>query len=108
MNLRFSKLPLYSSAALVAFALTGWVVATSFPSPDFYISQPPAYPVPQYQTPTLSLPIDTPPPGDSLKYPFNDRISDPYSLPYNNSPLYLHDPSNIKTNIEYDPDNNQY
>jgi cell surface protein SprA len=44
----------------------------------------------------------------SLPYPFEDRITDPYSEdPYNN-PLYLNDPSNVKTNVEYDPDNHRY
>lgn len=43
-----------------------------------------------------------------LKYPFEDRVADPYSDPGSNSPLFLNDPSNIKTSIEYDPNNNQY
>ncbi len=44
----------------------------------------------------------------ALPYPFKDRITDPYSAPVDNSPLYLNDPSNIKTDIQYDPDNNRY
>jgi cell surface protein SprA len=51
-------------------------------------------------------------PSDSdttaLPYPFRDRITDPYSEPADNSPMYLNDPSNIKTEVEYDPDNNRY
>lgn len=38
-------------------------------------------------------------PPDSLKYPVNDT---------NDSPLYLHNPSNITTTIEYDENTNQY
>src|SRR6185436_8422484 len=53
------------------------------------------------------IPVDTPI-TDSLHYPFPDRYSDPYSSQYNNSPLYLSDPENIKTTIEYNPDEKQY
>ncbi|HKR06875.1 MAG TPA: cell surface protein SprA [Bacteroidia bacterium] len=58
-------------------------------------------------TPTIPVPVDTPL-TDSLKYPFHDRYSDPYSSQYNNTPLYLDDPENIKTTIEYNPDEKQY
>lgn len=51
-------------------------------------------------------------PSDSdttaLPYPFKDRITDPYSEEPDNSPMYLTDPSNIKTDVEYDPDNHRY
>lgn len=56
----------------------------------------------------INEPPDFAPDTDSLKYPFDDRISDPYSLPFDNSPLYLKDPSNISTSIEYDPTSNEY
>ena len=58
-------------------------------------------------TRTIPIPVDTPI-TDSLHYPFPDRYSDPYSSQYNNSPLYLSDPENIKTTIEYNPDEKQY
>ncbi len=112
MKLRFSKLPFVSTLAFTAAAFTGWVVATHSPVPELYINAARAYPLPEYHQPDqaqLTLPVDTPTVNpDSLKYPFDDRISDPLSMPYDNSPLYLNDPSNIKTNIEYDPENNQY
>jgi cell surface protein SprA len=44
----------------------------------------------------------------TLKYPFHDRYGDPYSAPGNQSPMYLKDPANIKTDVQYDPDNNRY
>ncbi|MBK6837005.1 MAG: cell surface protein SprA [Bacteroidetes bacterium] len=44
----------------------------------------------------------------SLRYPFHDRFGDQYSNPGTDNPLYLKDPSNIKTTIDYDPDNNRY
>ena len=110
MKLRFNKLSKYSSISLFAFALTGLVVATNFSNSGLYISQPVASHIPEYHPAVAiaALPVDTPTTGDSLKFPFDDRISDPMSLPYDNSPLYLNDPSNVKTTIEYDPDNNQY
>ncbi|REJ83044.1 MAG: cell surface protein SprA [Bacteroidetes bacterium] len=43
-----------------------------------------------------------------LPYPFKDRIADPYSSPPSGNPLYLGDPSNIETKVEYDTDNNRY
>jgi len=50
--------------------------------------------------------------GDSeeidLPYPFHDRYGDPYSQPVPSSPLNMGDPSNIKTNVEYDTEHNQY
>jgi cell surface protein SprA len=53
--------------------------------------------------PTIAL-VDS----DTLKYPFHDRITDTYSDPGDHSPLYGKDPSNIKTEVQYDPDNNRY
>lgn len=49
--------------------------------------------------------------GDTaaLQYPFYDRYADPYnSRTESESPLYLGDPSNINTSIEYNPDERQY
>ena len=50
----------------------------------------------------------SPPDSDSLRYPFHDRITDPYSDPGDQSPMYGKDPANIKTDVQYDPDNNRY
>ncbi|MBP6335809.1 MAG: cell surface protein SprA, partial [Bacteroidia bacterium] len=51
-------------------------------------------------------------PSDSdttaLPYPFKDRISDPYSSPIDDSPLFLKDPENIKSDVQYDTENNRY
>ncbi len=62
--------------------------------------------------PTFVAPLDTPTtnaPGNvNLPYPFKDRYADPYSSQNPESPLYLNTPSNIKTTIEYDPDERQY
>ncbi|MEP7169744.1 MAG: cell surface protein SprA, partial [Bacteroidota bacterium] len=55
----------------------------------------------------IPIPADTPF-TDTLHYPFHDRHSDPYSSQYNNSPLYLNDPENIKTTIEYNPEEKEY
>lgn len=46
--------------------------------------------------------------SDTLVYPFHDRIADPYSEGGTANPLYMKDPSNIKTEVQYDPDNNRY
>ncbi len=46
--------------------------------------------------------------SDTLKYPFHDRITDTYSDPGDHSPMYGKDPANIKTEVQYDPDNNRY
>jgi len=57
------------------------------------------------------LPRDTPTTGGGpimLRYPFSDRYADPYSSQPNFSPLYLSYPSNIKTTVEYNPDNREY
>ena len=58
---------------------------------------------------TMPFAPDTGKGKDTLKYPFPDNISDPYSNPnYPNSPLYMGDPTNINTTVEYNPDQNQY
>ena len=111
MKLRFGKLSTYTSFALSGIALAGWVLASTASHPEFYINQPSPYPVPQYHpaAKTIPLPLDTPTTAnDTMHFPFHDRYSDPISSQYHNSPLYLNDPSNIKTDVQYDPDNNRY
>ncbi|HNQ12814.1 MAG TPA: cell surface protein SprA [Bacteroidia bacterium] len=44
----------------------------------------------------------------TLPYPFEDRITDPISNPPPSSGLYLNDPGNISTTVEYDPNTNEY
>ncbi len=53
----------------------------------------------------VAAPVDTP---INLHYPFSDRYADPYSSNPNTSPLYLNNPSNIQTTIEYNPAERQY
>ncbi len=55
----------------------------------------------------LAVPADT---GrkDTLPYPFQDRYTDPINSHYDVNGLYLNDPANIKTDIEYNPDERQY
>lgn len=43
-----------------------------------------------------------------LHYPFPDTYTDPYNSRNPDRPLYLSNPSNIKTTIEYNPDERQY
>lgn len=60
-----------------------------------------------YKTKILIPPPDTTKTDTSkLKYPFQDNDGNP--LNNNNSGLYLNNPSNIKSEVEYDPENNQY
>ncbi len=51
-------------------------------------------------------------PADSdsttLPYPFPDNIADPFSNSGSQSPMYMGDPSNVNTTIEYDPFDRQY
>ncbi len=51
-------------------------------------------------------------PADSdttrLRYPFHDRYGDSYSDETGTSPLFMKDPSNVKTEVNYDPDNHRY
>jgi cell surface protein SprA len=54
------------------------------------------------------LASDTPPPDTTLPYPFKDNNRNPLFDEPLESPLYLSDPPNINTEIEYDPENNQY
>lgn len=55
----------------------------------------------------LTLPPDTNPADTTLPFPFNDNNGDPYSNQQNGG-LYMNDPSNIQTNVIYDPVTNQY
>ncbi|MFM2190540.1 MAG: cell surface protein SprA, partial [Bacteroidota bacterium] len=43
-----------------------------------------------------------------LPYPFEDNLTDPLSNKPVESPLYLSDPSNIRLNVDYDDQQNQY
>ncbi len=43
-----------------------------------------------------------------LPYPWEDNLTDPYSNTPSQSPLFLEDPANIATDVEYDPEENQY
>ncbi len=43
-----------------------------------------------------------------LPFPFQDRETDKYSSSYDHSKIYLQDPSNIESTVEYDPETGQY
>ena len=55
------------------------------------------------------VPPDTTESGDSIQliYPFRDNAQDA-SQQTQQSPLFLKEPSNIQTEVEYDPETNQY
>ncbi len=61
----------------------------------------------RYLTNKLITPPDTNPPDTTLPFPFHDNSGDPYSTQQNGG-LYLNTPSNIKTDVIYDPDDNEY
>lgn len=68
--------------------------------PEYFLSWPEVSPfvlLPDSDTTRVQLP-----------YPFYDRWADPYSSPSPQSPLYLPQPSNIQTQVEYDPEERQY
>lgn len=46
--------------------------------------------------------------SDSLPFPFPDHIADSYNTPGSSSPLAPGNPSNVKTEVEYDTKENQY
>ncbi len=46
--------------------------------------------------------------SDTLHYPFHDRYSDPLNSRSEGNGLYLQDPSNIKVDVQYNPDERQY
>ncbi len=43
-----------------------------------------------------------------LHYPWHDNLTDPYSNAPNQSPMYMGNPKNIETGVEYNPEENQY
>lgn len=53
-------------------------------------------------------PQDTGRKDTTLPYPFPDRYADPYNSRNEPNPMYLSDPGNIQTTIEYNPDERQY
>ena len=86
----------YSLAALLIFLLFGFVFGFTGPSTVFnYV---------QFSEHEASLLPDTP----SLKYPFTDRFADPLNSRSRENGLYLNDPSNIKMDVQYNPDERQY
>ena len=54
----------------------------------------------------LEFQLDTPPAADSLPYPLQDSY-DPTPTGNDNG-LYLSDPSNVETQIEYNPETDEY
>lgn len=54
------------------------------------------------------MPGDTDTAAVQLPYPFPDRWSDPYNSQVPQSPLYLSNPSNIQTTVQYNPEERQY
>ena len=54
----------------------------------------------------LEFQLDTPPPTDSLPYPLQDSY-DPTPTGNGNG-LYLSDPENVQTEIEYNPETDEY
>ena len=68
-----------------------------------------AYSKPQQNSLSESQPGDTIRENQSdLKYPFDDHSKSPLTTSENNSPLFLNNPSNVKSDVEYDPENNEY
>ena len=66
-----------------------------------------AFAMPQY-----SFPPDTTNQRDTsqvnLIYPFHDNTGNPYIDGQNTSPLFMHDPENIKREVIYNPETNSY
>ncbi len=58
-----------------------------------------------FSVPVYNAPADTPPAVD-LHYPIHDRVTDFLAAPDNS--FDLQDPSNVKKDVEYDPQSNQY
>ena len=65
-----------------------------------------------FETQSAAFAIAPPDTGkkDSLQlpYPWEDNLTDPFSNTPSQSPLFLGDPSNVTTDVTYDPDENQY
>ena len=60
-----------------------------------------------FMTDKLSVPPDTNPEDTILPFPFNDNSGNPYDDQQDGG-LYLNTPSNIKPDVIYNPDNNEY
>ncbi len=93
----------FTLAAGLALPVIG-MVSGSAPkiSSDSFFSETPA--------PVFVAPPDT---GNKdttvvLPYPWQDNLTDPFSNTPNQSPLYLGEPSNVTTDVTYDPEENQY
>lgn len=99
--MQFRKLIQYSTLSLFSLPLI-YISGTGSPSGyNPYRDYSGSY--------TIPLPEDTSKKDTSkLPYPFHDRITDIYSAPYDNNPMYLGDPSNVQSTIEYNPDERQY
>jgi cell surface protein SprA len=68
---------------------------------------PDALPLFLEELPFIALP-DSDSTAVQLPYPFDDRWSDPYNTPTPQSPMYLGNPSNINTEVIYNPEERQY
>jgi len=55
----------------------------------------------------ITLPDTPPDTGVQLKYPFKDTPIY-YDSSYHNNSLFLQEPSNVKTDVQYDPETDQY
>ena len=62
----------------------------------------------RFDTRIAPAPSDTDTAQVTLPYPFHDRYADPYSSQAPTSPLFLSDPSNVQTQIQYNPEERQY
>ncbi len=80
---------------IVVFFLTGFAKKPGYPGDGTLLFAPP--------------PPDSTNNSDSIQliYPFRDQSRDA-SEPAQQSPLYFKDPANITTEVEYDPDRNEY
>ena len=54
-----------------------------------------------------TMPPDTNPSDTTLPFPFNDNSGNPYDNQQNGG-MYMNDPSNINTDVVYDPETNEY
>lgn len=61
-----------------------------------------------YNAAGISMPDTGRKDSTQLPYPWDDNLTDPFSNPPNQSPMYLGEPSNVNQSIEYDPEQNQY
>ncbi|MBL7927190.1 MAG: cell surface protein SprA [Bacteroidia bacterium] len=108
--MRLGKSIIYTGILVSSAAIISWVMADK-PLPGMYVPAAQPFNIPFYNPalkPEPLLPDSGKTKNDTLKFPFTDRYSDPISSQYHNSPLFLSDPSNIKTQVTYDPNSNQY